>query len=358
MTALPPDGSRIDWGLAERLAGLTGGGPGDMSPLAVDLPGIADDAAARVIAYTGLRPAVPLPEAEAVGRPAWRAANYAGFDTLLAPVLEKAGAGLGPLQGPALLGMGALLGAEAGAITGLLGRRVLGQVDVRLTAPEAPLRLLLVVPNLHATAELLEVDEAQLVRWVTVHEMTHAVQFTGVPWLRAHLGSLIQELLAGVTGRGTSLTSLRLPDLADVRAVVNQVRTGSVLSLVTGPERAALLERIQATMSLIEGHAEHVMDAAGAEVLPDLDELRAALQRRRESAATGGFNAWRLVERLLGLELKLKQYEDGRRFCDAVVAQTDVATLHRAFAGPELLPSAAELADPAAWVARVAQAPA
>jgi coenzyme F420 biosynthesis associated uncharacterized protein len=352
-----PD-SRIDWGLAERIASLTGGGPGDTGPLAGDLPAMAADAAARVIAYTGLRPALPLPEAEAVGRPAWRAANYAGFDSRLGPGVEKAGAGLGPLRGPVLLGMGALIGAEAGAITGLLGRRVLGQVDVRLADPDAPLRLLLVVPNLHATAKALEVDEEQLVRWVTVHEMTHAVQFTGVPWLRPHLGALIEELVAGLSGRGTTLSSLRLPGPGDLRSLVDQVRTGSVLGLVAGPERAALLARIQATMSLIEGHAEHVMDAAGAEVLPDLGALRAALQRRREEAAAGdGFSPWRLFERLLGLELKLKQYEDGKRFCDAVVKQTDVPTLHRAFAAPELLPSAEELADPASWVARVAQAP-
>jgi putative hydrolase len=123
-----------------------------------------------------------------------------------------------------------------------------------------------------------------------------------------------------------------------------------------GPARAELMGRIQAVMSLVEGHAEHVMDAAGAPVLPDLDELRAALVRRREAAS--GFSPWRIFERLLGLELKMRQYEDGRRFCDAVVAQSDVATLHRAWDSPEQLPSPAELADPAAWLARVAQAPA
>lgn len=351
-------GARIDWGLAERVAGLTGGGLGETHALPVDLPAVAADAAERVIAYTGLQPQAPLPDAEAVGRPAWRAANYAAFDALLAPVLTKAGAGLGPLQGPALLGAGALLGAEAGAVTGLLGRRVLGQVDVHLTEPEAPLRLLLVVPNLHAAAKTLDVDPAQLVRWVTIHEMTHAVQFTGVPWLRPHLGGLIDELVGGLTGAPGPDGKPVAPRLAlpDVRAIVDQVRSGSVLALVAGPERKALLDRIQAVMSLIEGHAEHVMDAAGAPVLPDLADLRAALARRREAAS--GFSPWRLFERLLGLELKLRQYEDGKRFCDAVVAQSDVATLHRAWDAPELLPSLVELAEPARWLGRVAQAPA
>jgi coenzyme F420 biosynthesis associated uncharacterized protein len=343
--------SRIDWDLAERVAGATGGGPGDTSPLSADLEWMSLDAAARVITYTGLKPASALPRAEAVDRPQWRAANYAAFEGMLGPVVDKAGAGLGPLQGPVLAGAGALVGAEAGAVTGLLGRRVLGQVDVRLTDATAPLRLLLVVPNLHEAATMLRVDETQLVRWVTVHEVTHAVQFTAVPWLRGHLGAMVEELL-DVGAPALDLGRLlRLPTLDDLRGVLEELRRGSLLSLAVGPGRTALLERMQVTMALVEGHAEHVMDAAGAEVIPDLAGLREALQARR--AQGSGFGPWRILERLLGLELKLKQYEDGKRFCDAVVAQAGVAALHQAFAAPESLPTAAELADPAAWVSRI-----
>lgn len=349
------DASKIDWGLAERVASLTGGGLGDTSPLPVDLPAIAADAAERVVAYTGLTPASPLPEAEAIGRPAWRAANYASFDAMLGPLVATAGKGLGPLRGLAVTGAGAVVGAEAGALTGLLGRRVLGQVDVRLTDPDAPLRLLMVVPNLHASAAALDVDPAQLVRWVTVHEMTHAVQFTAVPWLRPHLGEMIGELLelaggSSSSGAGEGDAKPSLPKL-DVKAMIEQARSGSLLGLVAGPERAAMIERIQSIMSLVEGHAEHVMDAAGAPVLPDLDQLRAALKTRRE--ASTGFSPWKLLEKLLGMELKMKQYAVGKAFCDAVVGQSDVATLHRAFAAPELVPTAAEFKDPGAWIARV-----
>ncbi|MCW3040884.1 MAG: hypothetical protein JWM31_2789, partial [Solirubrobacterales bacterium] len=286
-------------------------------------------------------------------RPAWRAANYASFDALLAPVVAGAGKNLGPLSGPAGLGAGAVLGAEVGALTGLLGRRVLGQVDVRLLDPEAPLRLLLVVPNLHASAKALDVDAAQLVRWVTVHEVTHAVQFTGVPWLRPYLGELIGELLELAQPKDKKHGGAPRPAVPklDVRALVEQARSGSLLTLVAGPERAALLERIQSIMSLIEGHAEHVMDAAGAPVLPDLDQLRAALKARRETAT--GFSPWKLLEKLLGMELKMKQYAVGKAFCDEVVARSDVPTLHRAFAARELVPTAAELKDAGAWIARV-----
>lgn len=343
-------GAVIDWGLAERVAQLTGGGPGDTGPLGVDLPAIAADAAERVVDYTGLQPAGPLPEAEAVGRPAWRAANYASFDAMLGPLVAQAGNGLGPLRAPAAAAAGALVGAEAGALTGVLGRRVLGQVDVRLTDPQAPLRLLLVVPNLHDAARALGVDEPQLVRWVTVHEVTHAVQFTAVPWLRGHLGAMLGELLdiGGPAGDGEPGGLPRL----DLGALAEGLRGGSLLSLVAGPERAELLGRIQGTMSLIEGHAEHVMDVAGAAVLPELPALRAALAARR--AQNGGLGPWRLLERLLGMELKLRQYEEGKRFCDAVVARAGAATLHRAFATPEQLPSLAEIADPGSWIARTA----
>jgi coenzyme F420 biosynthesis associated uncharacterized protein len=342
-------GSVIDWALAERVAGATGGGAGDTTPLDVDLEWLALDAAARVTSYTGLKPDGPLPPAEGVDRAAWRAANYAGFDAMLGPVVAKAGAGMGPLQGPLAAGAGALVGAEAGVVTGLLGRRVLGQVDVRLTDPAAPLRLLLVVPNLHATAQTLDVDKAQLVRWVMVHEVTHAVQFTAVPWLRGHLGAMMGELLDASRPSMDLGALLQVPSMEDLRSLVDDVRNGSLVSLVLGPGRADLLERMQATMALIEGHAEHVMDAAGADVLPDLDKLRKALEARRES---GGFSPWQVLDKLLGLELKMKQYEDGKRFCDAVVAQAGVEGLHHAFSAPEALPTAAELADPAAWVAR------
>ncbi len=339
----------IDWGLAERVAGATGGGPGDTSPLDVDLEWLALDSAARVVAYTGLKPQTALPRAEGVDRAGWRAANYAGFEGMLGPVVAKAGAGLGPLAGPVAAGMGALVGAEAGVVTGLLGRRVLGQVDASLTDPSAPLRLLLVVPNLHAAAATLDLDEAQLVRWVMVHEVTHAVQFTAVPWLRGHLGAMLAELL-DVGRPSVDLGALlQLPSLDDVRTLVDQVRSGSLVSLALGPGRSELLERMQTTMALVEGHAEHVMDAAGADVLPDLAALREGLEARREA---GGLGRWQILDKLLGLELKLQQYADGKAFCDAVVAQAGVAALHQAFSAPEALPTAAELADPAAWVAR------
>jgi putative hydrolase len=132
------------------------------------------------------------------------------------------------------------------------------------------------------------------------------------------------------------------------------MRDDGLLTAVIGPDRRATFDRIQATMALIEGHAEHVMDAAGVDVLPELDQLRSALDRRRRERS----GVWRIVERLLGLELKMRQYEVGKRFCDAVVAEQGIARLNRAWATPEALPSWPELEDPSSWLARVAVEPA
>jgi coenzyme F420 biosynthesis associated uncharacterized protein len=258
------------------------------------------------------------------------------------------GGGLGPLAGPLQAVTGRLLGAQVGLLVGLLSQRVLGQYDLVLLDAHAPTRLLLVAPNLADAAANLGVDHDQLVSWVTVHEVTHAVQFSGVPWLRQHLGGLLGELLAGLEVTIAPASMLRLPDGKDLRELVEAARRGDLLRVIIGPERQDLVDRLQATMSLIEGHAEHVMDAVGAEVLPSLPRLREALDRRRATRST----SWRLIERVLGLELKMRQYEAGRRFCDTVVQAGGIAALNRAWAAPEALPTPAELENPHLWLTR------
>jgi putative hydrolase len=139
------------------------------------------------------------------------------------------------------------------------------------------------------------------------------------------------------------------PDAAELRDMVERARRGELLRLTLGEDRWALVERMQAAMSLIEGHAEHVMDAIGVEVLPSLPRLRAALNHRREHRGL----PWRVLERLLGLELKMRQYETGRRFCDAVVDAGGPQALALAWSGPDALPTPAELEQPSLWIARV-----
>lgn len=351
------DESLIDWGLAAQAAVWVGGDPGEAGELPGDIPGTCAEAELRIAAYTGLHPRTPVPLPETVDRAAWTEANLASMAAILDPVAARLGDGLGPLGGAARRVGGTLLGIEAGALAGFLGRKVLGQYDLRLLEEDdatAP-RLLIVGPNIRSAAGELDVDLARLARWVAVHEVTHAIQFGAVPWLRPHLAGLLRELLSTADIQIDASRLLRLPSREDVMGIVDAVRSGSLVELVAGAERRETLDRVQATMALVEGHAELVMDEVGRELLGDLSDLREALDRRR-GRDRPAFVVW--LERLLGLELKMRQYEQGRRFCDGVIERSDVATLHRAFAAPENLPTLAELADPAAWLARMDAAPA
>jgi coenzyme F420 biosynthesis associated uncharacterized protein len=175
------------------------------------------------------------------------------------------------------------------------------------------------------------------------------VQFAGVPWLRPYLAGLLRELLASLEVKVDPRALLRLPSLDDVRELADALKEGGLVAALGGGRRE-LLDRVQGVMGVVEGHAEHVMDVVGAQALPSLAELRAALDRRRRERSP----LLALLERLIGLDAKMRQYEDGKRFCDAVVAAAGPAALHRVFDAPEQLPSSAELQDPEAWMRRTA----
>jgi coenzyme F420 biosynthesis associated uncharacterized protein len=340
----------IDWNVAQRVGEmLAGGGSGGAhrAPETDSVQPHVERFAERVSAYTGLRPAESLPALELVDRPAWIEANIATMRPLLAPLSERLGRGTGPLA-PAMRSITQLLlGAQIGVLTGMLSQRVLGQYDIALLDAERPPRLLLLAPNIAQAARNLRLDREQFTTWVAIHEVTHAVQFGGAPWLREHLADLLRELIDGMHV-SVGLRSLRVPDASDLRALVGRLRSGELLRIGLGEDRWALVERMQATMSLIEGHAEHVMDAVGAEQLPALEQMRAAMNRRRRNRGW----AWRILERLLGLEMKMRQYEVGRTFCDEVVAYGGPTALAYAWTSPETLPSAEELEEPLRWLAR------
>lgn len=343
----------IDWSLATRLAQLIAGespepprGPGP------DLAAMAGDAEERVAAYTGLRPREPVPPAEPIDRLAWIEANAASMGALLDPALRSAGSGLGPLGPVIRVAGGTVLTVEVGVVLGYLSQRVLGQYDLVLLDGDAPRepRLLFVEPNLRAAARSFGADESEVARWVALHEVTHALQFAGVPWLRPHIAGMVRELLSAMEMKVDAGQALRLPGPEDLRRLLDAVREADLVSLVVRPGERETLARMQTTMAVVEGHAEHVMDAVGADVLPSLPALREAMERRRSSASAPA----RLLGRLLGLELKLRQYEQGKRFCDEVVASGGTAALQRVWTGPEALPSQPELERPGKWLDRTA----
>ena len=337
----------VDWNLARRLADQVAGSPPEVV-LPGDLTPRCDDAAQRVAAYTRLTPASALPPPEAVDRRVWLELNLAGMQATLDPVLERAlGTGVAA-SGPVRAAGGAVIGAEVGALSGYLARRVLGQYELQLLDPDYPPRLLFVAPNLADAARALDADLDELLSWVAFHEVTHAVQFAGVGWLRGHVAGLLTELLETLELKVDLKAALKLPSLDDLKGLADGLKEGGLVNAVAGPERRALVERIQSVMALIEGHAEHVMDAVGKAVLPNLPALRSAMNRRRADRSP----LVRLLERIIGLDMKLAQYETGKAFCDAVVAEGGIDRLNVAWTAPELLPSPVELKDPPQWLAR------
>ncbi len=178
----------IDWRLAQRIGERVAGSPPPGGVRAASVQPRAHEFARRVSDYSGLPLPAELPALEAVDRGTWIAANLRTMRPLLGGLSERIGAGAGPLAGPLRIASGFLLGAQVGALTGVLSQRVLGQYDLALLDEPPPPRLLLLAPNLAIAARNLSIDRDELVLWVSIHEITHAVQFYGAPWLREHLG--------------------------------------------------------------------------------------------------------------------------------------------------------------------------
>lgn len=346
----------VDWGLAQRVAvGVAGGGgePGYFSAGTVEAA--CDEAVGLVLDYTHLTPAQPIPRAEVVDRAEWARAGLRtlrdlshGFEARIASGMKAPG----PLGGVARSLAGAAAGAEAGIAVGYGARKVLGQYDVTLAESDRPPRLLFVAPNLASThAELGETPELFL-RWIAIHETTHAVQFTSVPWLRGYLRELLDELIEGASAqidRASLQAVAKRLFTTDPRGTIRSLLQGDLARMLAGSEQARVLDRLQAAMSVIEGHAEHVMDAAAASSDAGYARLRERLEARR--SRRGGLGE--VISRLLGMELKLRQYKLGKAFCDAVADEAGTDGLNRVWSSPEALPSADELESPQQWLERM-----
>jgi coenzyme F420 biosynthesis associated uncharacterized protein len=345
-----PPGRLVDWGLAERIAiALTGSGtawPGGPEEIRAE----SDRAGALVRRYTGLRVSEALPQAELIGREEWARVNIStfrqmaeGVETTLAGRMNGSGGGV------AARVTRLATGAEVGLAVGYLSQRVVGQYDVALIGPARPPRLLFVGPNLSSARDRLGVDRELFLRWIALHETTHAVQFGGVPWLRDHLGSIATELFeqAAVDVRPGELIS-KLTRM-NPRELLRSVTAGELATLLWTDDQRVLVDRLLAAMTVIEGYAEHVMDAVGAELDPRYAEMRRRLQRDRDRR--GPLDS--IVSKLLGLEMKMAQYARGKAFCDEVAKRGGIRALNAAWRDPAALPSMAELDDPGAWMTRV-----
>jgi len=343
-TRLVPPGPRLE--LAEAVATVE------------DLRQRAAEAEAHVSSYTGLPAGAEGVGFAVVDRPGWIRSNAATFadlvDPLLDTVLAKRAEALGPLMsavGPRATGL------EVGALLAYLSSRVLGQFELFGPAPTegAPGgRLTLVAPNIVAAERSLGVEAPDFRLWVCLHEVTHRTQFAAAPWLHEHVRTLLRDYLGASDLDPAALVS-RFRQA--VRGLSDSVRGRSQLSLlelVQTPEQRVVLDKVTGLMSLLEGHADVVMDGVGPQVVPSVATIRSRFQQRRRS----GGPIDRAVRRLLGLDMKMRQYAEGAEFVRAVVAAVGMDGLNKIWQSADLLPDAAEIRDPAAWLARTGTPPA
>jgi coenzyme F420 biosynthesis associated uncharacterized protein len=340
----------VDWSLARQIARFASGGGGPKE-IDADLPAMVADAEGHLRDYTALAPAQPIPPPEVVDRGEWAEVNLKALCKMLGPVSDRLSNRLelaGPLAGPLRAVTGATLAAESGLVMGYMSQRVLGQYELSLLEAEAQPRLLFVGPNLNKAVRELSAERDSFMRWIVLHELTHVLQFSGVPWLRDHLSKLMREYMRTVEVRVERGAAGGLPSWPDPQKIVEAFREGGLVALVQTREQRKIMERIQPAMSVIEGYSEHVMDAVGERVLSGYAGLREGMERRRASRSAPE----RVLQRLLGLDLKMRQYEEGKAFCDAVVERGGIAALNRVWESPKSLPTQAELGDPDAWLAR------
>ncbi len=346
-----PATGMIDWDLAVRVGSrLAGEGPvvtrAEANDAVAELRAGAERSTPLVREFTGLVAEARTAPILVVDRPGWIQANADGFATIIGPIVakmqEKKGA-----PSPMAEAVGSrITGAEIGVMLGFLGNKVLGQFDPFHSAGDAAGRLLLVAPNIVHVERELDVDEHDFRLWVCLHEETHRVQFTAVPWMRDHIHDLMQQIVSSVEADPARLLS---ESASRIGELVSGKSKGSLLDLVSTPEQKEVIDQVTGVMSLLEGHADVVMDGVGPEVIPSVAVIRQKFTQRRKGV--GSLD--KLLRRLLGLDQKMAQYRDGAVFVRAVVDKVGMDGFNAVFAEPANLPSKAEVLDPSAWLARV-----
>jgi coenzyme F420 biosynthesis associated uncharacterized protein len=345
----------VDWDAAARTAKRFSPAPPHVSRQVADevvgeLYRAASAAAGHVAELTALREPTISAVTRVVDRESWVDANAGGMRAVLTPLLDRAAAhAQSSLPGSEFVAqVGArVTGAQVGVVLGFLSGRVLGQFEF-FDRPGG--QLMLIAPNIVAAEQSLQVSPSDFRLWVCLHEVTHRVQFTAVSWLRQHM---LNELNALSAATETDPAVLRKRLSAATSELVNVVRgndDGSgLLTLLTSAEQRTVIERLSAFMSLVEGHAEYVMNAVPASVIKTQPTIEQRFAVRRH-----GTNPLdRLMRRLLGLDAKTRQYIDGSAFVRTVIERVGLHDFNAVWTSPETLPSKDEIADPERWISRV-----
>ena len=344
----------ISWDLAERIAvRVAGRDPfadsyhyASLEPDFAEFTAQAED---LVAAETGLRSLSGPARARVTDRAGWIRANLASFRRLLKPITEKLGDRMS--NGPLTPVAQAVTGAEVGGLLGWMATRVLGQYDLLIAEHEHPEEQDLVYyvgPNILSLEKRYGFPPREFRLWLALHEVTHRAQFTGVAWMRAHFLSLVDQSLSSVDPDPRRFLDALRRSVEQMRAGHNPLDEGGLVALIASPDQQAVLRQIQGMMSLLEGHGDITMNRAGAGLVPSADRFQRVLHERRHQGGPA-----RVIQRLLGIEAKLLQYELGERFIEAVEAEGGRPLFDLVWASPENLPTLGEIRDPDTWMARV-----
>ena len=341
----------VDWEFAKQAgARIVPAGPrvspDEAAGVVASIHGAAARAQQPVAETARLHAPGEAPAPLVVDRPTWIGLNADSMSAMVDPVFAQIVGRRKQQPSPTMAAVGGkVTGGEAGALLAFMASKVLGQYDL---APGGTPRLLLVAPNVVHVERELGVDPDDFRLWVCMHEETHRVQFTAVPWLRDHMIEQVRQLADDLVPDSESLqeTVERLS-----RQLPEAFRSGGagLTDLVTTPQQREQLAQVTAVMSLLEGHADVVMDEVGPLVIPSVADIRAKFDQRRKGV--GAFD--RMLRRLLGLEAKMRQYRDGAVFVREVVGTVGMDGFNRVWESPETLPRPAEIETPSAWVARV-----
>ncbi|SEH60731.1 putative hydrolase/uncharacterized protein, coenzyme F420 biosynthesis associated [Mycolicibacterium rutilum] len=295
---------------------------------------------------TGLNEGGEIPEARIVDRPQWIRAATQSMRVMTG----------GHDDGDSKAGSisGRITGAQTGAVLAFVSSGILGQYD-----PFGPDHgeLLLVYPNVVAVERQLRVQPYDFRLWVCLHEVTHRVQFRANPWLAEHmsraLGVLTEESsddVAQVVSRLAEFVRRRREPSNNGEAEPNSAGMVGLLRAVQSPPQREALDQLLVLGTLLEGHADHVMDAVGPAVVPSVATIRRRFDERRQRKQPP---LQRVVRALLGFDAKLSQYTRGKAFVDAVVGKVGMARFNAIWTAPETLPLPTEIDEPQLWIDRV-----
>jgi coenzyme F420 biosynthesis associated uncharacterized protein len=342
----------IDWDVAARAAKRFSPPPPAVSrreaeDAVSELYRATAQAADQVSALTHLHEPPVTAVTRVIDRPAWIDTNAGGMRAIMEPLITRLTEG-NPVGRVAERIGGRITGVQVGVVLGFLSGKVLGQFEF---FERTGGQLLLVAPNLVAVERQLRVDPHDFRLWVCLHEVTHRVQFTAVPWLRQHMLDEVEALAATIE---TDPAELRRRLTGAVGELVNVVRGqgdgAGLLSVLATPEQRVVLDRITAFMSLVEGHAEYVMNAVPESIIPSQKVIEGRFAQRRSRS---GNPLDRLLRSLLGMQAKTRQYIEGSAFVGAVIERIGVDDFNAIWTSTDTLPSKAEISDPQRWIARV-----